>query len=171
MGKGVEPEQHVPLTDEQIADVIAGHPHESTLERKADYVEFVDLDGVIRRKADGVHYVERTMRSATMAQGKDPYVTELLNRMAILYAERNAVYQDNYLKVGAVMAAMFPEGKVLKTADDFNRWHLFELAIVKLTRYANQYEDGGHADSIEDMIVYLAMVAGLDHVAETKEPS
>jgi len=98
---------------------------------------------------------------------KDPYVTELLNRMAKLYAERNAVYKDNYLKVGGVMEALFPEGMVLKTAEDYNRWHLLELAIVKLTRYANQYEKGGHADSIEDMIVYLAMVAGLDNEADT----
>lgn len=97
--------------------------------------------------------------------GKDPYVSTLLNRLSELYAERNAVYKDNYLKVGGVMSAMFPDGMVLKTAEDFNRWHLFELAIVKLTRYANQYEAGGHPDSIEDMIVYLSMVAGLDNAA------
>jgi hypothetical protein len=105
---------------------------------------------------------------APSGTGKDPYVSTLLNRLSELYAERNAVYKDNYLKVGGVMSAMFPDGMVLKTAEDFNRWHLFELAIVKLTRYVNQYEAGGHPDSIEDMIVYLSMVAGLDNAAAEK---
>lgn len=101
---------------------------------------------------------------------KDPYVTDLLNRMAKLYAERNAVYKDNYLKVGRVMDALFPDGMMLQGPDAFNRWHLLELAIVKLTRYATQYEAGGHTDSLEDMIVYLAMVAGLDDKAANDEP-
>lgn len=106
-----------------------------------------------------------------MTDHKDPYVTELLNRMATLYAERNAVYKDNYRKVGKVMDALFPDGITLKGPDAFNRWHLFELSIVKLTRYANQYEAGGHADSLEDQIVYLAMVAGLEEEAKRRAGS
>lgn len=99
----------------------------------------------------------------------DPYVTKLLGDMAKLYAERNAVYKDNYKMVGRIMEAMFPDGIELRTAEEFNRWHLFELAIVKLSRYAVQYKSGGHQDSIEDMIVYLAMVAGLDDEARPKD--
>lgn len=102
------------------------------------------------------------LKPVEVSATKDPYVTKLLNEMAGLYAERNAVYKDNYLMVGRIMEAMFPAGKTLRGADDFNRWHLFELAIVKLSRYASNYNQGGHKDSIEDMIVYLAMVAALD---------
>jgi hypothetical protein len=91
-----------------------------------------------------------------------PYVTELLIRLGGLFAERNAVYKDNFHMVGRIMAAMFPDGITLKTAEDFDRWHLFELKIVKLSRYAVNYEKGGHEDSLDDDIVYTAMVAALD---------
>ena len=90
-----------------------------------------------------------------------PYATTLLHKMADLFAERNAVYKDNFRMVGKIMAAMFPEGIELKTPEDHNKFHLFMLAIVKLTRYAINYQ-GGHKDSLEDMIVYLSMVAALD---------
>lgn len=100
--------------------------------------------------------------SGPLQATEDPYVSQLLGRLKQLYSERNAVYKDNYKMVGRIMAAMFPEGVTLKTVEDFNRWHIFELAIVKLSRYAVQYQTGGHADSIEDKIVYLAMLAGID---------
>jgi hypothetical protein len=88
---------------------------------------------------------------------------DVLSESAKLFAERNAVYKDNWRKVGAIMVALFPDGPPhLETEDDYNRWHLFELAIVKLTRYATHYNEGGHKDSIEDMVVYLSMVASID---------
>jgi hypothetical protein len=98
-----------------------------------------------------------------------PYATNLLHKMADLFAERNAVYKDNFRMVGKIMSAMFPGGLELKTPEDHNKFHLFMLAIVKLTRYAINYE-GGHKDSLEDMIVYLSMVAALDAEAEAQHP-
>lgn len=96
-----------------------------------------------------------------MSHDRLPYATTLLHKMADLFAERNAVYKDNFRMVGKIMEAMFPEGLELKTPEDHNKFHLFMLAIVKLTRYAINYREG-HKDSIEDMIVYLSMVAALD---------
>lgn len=94
---------------------------------------------------------------------KLPYVSSLMHELADLFETRNLVYKDNFRRVGEVMVGLFPEGPpTLKTADDYNRWHLFELAIVKLTRYAVAYDNGGHKDSIDDMIVYFGMVAALD---------
>lgn len=88
---------------------------------------------------------------------------QILERMAKLFEERNAVYRDNFRVVGEVMHVLFEDGPPrLETAADYARWHLFELAVVKLTRYARQYNVGGHKDSIEDQMVYLAMVAMLD---------
>lgn len=99
-------------------------------------------------------------------------VAESLVGAAETFAERNKVYGNNYEMVGRIMQAMFPNGITLKTVEDYNRWHLFELAIVKLSRYAVNYEAGGHQDSIHDMIVYLAMVQELDRQAEAdKKPS
>lgn len=81
---------------------------------------------------------------------------DLLAKMADTYRERNAVYGDNWRNVGNVMMQLFPKGIELRDADAFNKWHLFELIVVKLTRFANS--SLSHADSIHDIAVYAAMV-------------
>lgn len=75
------------------------------------------------------------------------------------HAESNARYKDNWRKVGELMAILYPDGVTLKTPDDFARWHLIELMMVKITRYAN---GGNPQDSLQDLAVYTAMVATLD---------
>ena len=84
---------------------------------------------------------------------------DILAEMADTYRERNKVYGDNYKRVGAVMAAMFPNGVDLFTEEDYNVWHLFELIVVKLTQFANSGLT--HEDSIHDAAVYAAMVESL----------
>lgn len=84
---------------------------------------------------------------------------EILQNMANTFKERNLIYGDNYKTVGNVMIALFPDGVNLKTKDDFNLWHLLELMIVKLTRFANS--ELKHKDSIHDAAVYAAMVESL----------
>lgn len=94
-------------------------------------------------------------------------VTRILDEASAVYADRNAVYKDNFRNVGNVMVALFPNGRpALVTAEDFNRWHIFELLIVKLTRYANGY-DSPDEDSILDMIPYEGILGALD--AEMRE--
>lgn len=88
---------------------------------------------------------------------------DILTKNLKLFKQRNALYQDNFRMVGKVMLALFPDGPPkLETEQDYDRWHLFELGIVKLTRYAVHYNNGGHEDSVDDMIVYMSMVAALD---------
>ena len=89
--------------------------------------------------------------------GKD--AAKILEEMAETFRERNKVYGDNYKTVGEVMVGLFPKGVHLKTADDYKIWHLFELMIVKITRFANS--DLNHKDSIHDAAVYAAMVESL----------
>lgn len=84
---------------------------------------------------------------------------DILAEMADTYRERNKVYGDNYKSVGAVMMALFPNGVKLETTDQFNVWHLFELLVVKMTRFANSQLT--HEDSIHDLAVYAAMVESL----------
>lgn len=79
--------------------------------------------------------------------------------MANTYRERNLVYGDNYKVVGEVMKSLFPNGMELQEVDDYNIWHLFELMIVKITRFANS--NLSHKDSIHDAAVYAAMVEAL----------
>tara|TARA_R110000765_G_scaffold426490_1_gene542312 strand:- start:95 stop:394 length:300 start_codon:yes stop_codon:yes gene_type:complete len=93
-----------------------------------------------------------------MAQ-KENDAADILAEMAETFRERNKVYGDNYKNVGNVMLALFPNGVSLKTAHDYNVWHLLELAIVKLTRFANS--NLKHEDSIHDAAVYLAMVESI----------
>lgn len=84
---------------------------------------------------------------------------DILAEMADTYRERNKVYGDNYKRVGEVMMALFPEGVTINTKEQFNVWHLFELMVVKLTRFANSGLT--HEDSIHDLAVYAAMVESL----------
>lgn len=89
-------------------------------------------------------------------------VAEILESGANTFRERNAVYGDNYLRVGKMMEAMFPQGITIKTAKDWNRIHFLLLSIVKQSRYATNFEKGGHADSIHDAMVYCAFLEMID---------
>lgn len=88
---------------------------------------------------------------------------EVLRKAAETFEERHAVYGDNYKIVGAVMAALFPQGIELKTADDHNRFHILMLEVVKLTRYVQNWQSGGHEDSQMDLSVYAAMLVSIDN--------
>ena len=88
--------------------------------------------------------------------------SELLTAAADTFRERSKVYKDNYKVVGKVMQALFPNGVVLLTAEDHNRFHLFMLVVVKMSRYVQNWSDGGHHDSMLDLSVYGAMVCSVD---------
>jgi hypothetical protein len=87
---------------------------------------------------------------------------EILQKAAQTFLERQKVYRDNATIYGETMHALFPQGITLTTADDHHRFHLFALAIVKLTRYVKQWNEGGHSDSTHDAAVYLAMLEAFD---------
>ena len=80
---------------------------------------------------------------------------DIMEEMAATFRERNRTYGDNYRNVGKVMAAFFPDGIYLRTADDFLRWQLMEQVAIKLTRFA--VSGLVHVDSIHDSAVYAAM--------------
>lgn len=86
-------------------------------------------------------------------------VPEILEEMAQTFRERNKQYGDNWKMVGQVMAVLFPTGVQLRTAEDYDVWHLFELKIVKLTRFAIGRLE--HIDSIHDDAVYSAMIEAI----------
>lgn len=88
---------------------------------------------------------------------EDPtFPANILRAAAQTYEQRNAGYKDNYKKVGAVMQAFFPEGVTLSKEQHHRVYHLFELMVVKLTRFVNS--DFTHKDSIHDSMVYAAMI-------------
>lgn len=81
---------------------------------------------------------------------------------AEIYAERNKIYGDNWIRFSKVMLALFPNGISLKTEDDFSRFQLFSHVVAKQTRYSNNWDVGGHADSSIDLSVYGAMLSAID---------
>jgi hypothetical protein len=88
-------------------------------------------------------------------QPKQKNAADILESMAATYRERNAVYGDNFRMVGKLMAVLFPNGvppELLHSA----QFHLFELKLVKLSRFA--ISGLQHQDSIHDDGVYSAMI-------------
>lgn len=75
--------------------------------------------------------------------------------MADTFEERNKVYGSNYKMVAKLVGVLFPEGvpPELLLRDE---WHLFELKLVKLSRFAIGRLE--HIDSIHDDGVYSAMI-------------
>jgi hypothetical protein len=94
---------------------------------------------------------------------------DFLAEGAETYRERAAAYGDNWRRVGPVMAALRPQGFDLKTEEDHNRFHILMLAIVKVTRYVENWDKGGHEDSTLDLSVYAAMLHAID--AEINAPN
>ena len=80
------------------------------------------------------------------------------------------VYRQDYLIYGAIFSWIlslighileitFPDGVTLKTADEHNRWHLYIMMLVKISRLA--CTGISHIDSAHDCAVYSAMLESL----------
>lgn len=80
---------------------------------------------------------------------------DILSAAAETFRERNSVYGSNYLMIKKLMDVLFPGG-VPSELVHTDRWHLFELMLVKLSRFA--ISSLTHQDSIRDLTVYGAMV-------------
>lgn len=89
-------------------------------------------------------------------------VPEALSNLGELYSERNKLYKDNYKHFGKVMVGLFPNGLTLKTQEEFLRIGLFIHMMTKATRYSNQFGEGGHIDSLDDITVYAQMLQECD---------
>lgn len=87
---------------------------------------------------------------------------QILLDAAGTYAKKNAVYGDNFRNFPATMMGFFPDGITLRTYEDWMRMQFFLLLSVKMSRYANNFNYGGHADSAHDMAVYAAMMESTD---------
>lgn len=83
-----------------------------------------------------------------------------LRAMADTFDKRNAQYKDNWRQVPKLVEVLFPNGVPPWLLTD-PRWHLFELKLVKLTRFANS--ELQHTDSIHDDGIYSAMI---EHVIQ-----
>lgn len=103
-----------------------------------------------------------------MAKQSEKFVPARLRAAAAIYEERNALYGDNYMQFGKIMVLLFPNGIELKTVDDWNRMGVYVQKMAKVTRYAQQYRKGGHADSLDDEAVYAMMLQEMDELIRTE---
>jgi hypothetical protein len=83
----------------------------------------------------------------------------ILQRMAQTYRERNQQYKSNFLMIAPMIKTLFPDG-VPQEVITSHQWHLFELMLVKLSRYA--ISNLTHTDSIHDAGVYAAMCESIN---------
>lgn len=87
---------------------------------------------------------------------------DMLEAMAVTFRERNAVYGNNFERLGHALHSMFPQGLTIATPDDWTRLYFFMLQQVKLSRYATNFTNGGHPDSVHDTAVYAALLEAFD---------
>jgi hypothetical protein len=85
----------------------------------------------------------------------------ILGVVADTLRDRDADYKGADEMYASVMHALFPDGVGAGSPEEHHRFHLFMLMIVKVTRYARNW-DRGHADSLTDLAAYAAMLASLD---------
>jgi hypothetical protein len=94
---------------------------------------------------------------------------DILIEAADTFRQRREIYGDNWKKVSKILKAMFPSGISLKTESDFVRFEFIILAVIKLSRYSNNFELGGHKDSVRDCAVYSAMLEAFDSMESKGE--
>lgn len=88
-------------------------------------------------------------------------VPEILRAMASTYEQRNALYGNNYKRIGLTFVTLFPEGLTVRTADEWNRLFVLLQIVGKVSRHTAQWKAGGHQDSLHDAAVYAAMAEEL----------
>lgn len=91
-------------------------------------------------------------------------VQNILRDCIVLFEERNTKYGNSYQEFGALCVDLFPEGLVISTKEDWNRLGVLIQIVGKLKRYAANFKNDGHDDSLRDLSVYSAMMLQLDEL-------
>ena len=109
-------------------------------------------------KAAGVHpdRLRRVDVGEPVMARSEVTAAEILAEAAETFGERQKTYGSNYTRVAPVVRALFPDGLPPGLVENTVHWHLFELILVKLSRFA--VSELTHVDSIHDAAVYAAMI-------------
>ena len=78
---------------------------------------------------------------------------------------RSAVYGQGHaghVAHARVIMTLFPEGLHLNSEEEHARWLLFNMILTKVCRYAANFHQGGHQDSIHDAGVYAFLLEDYD---------
>jgi hypothetical protein len=124
---------------------------------REDIVRMYASHGIMARRL-AIH--ERCALTPPPAPAPEPRgAAAVLADMAKTFAERNAVYKDNYKTCAKVLDALYPEGLTAKGADQHEVLHLWSLLLVKVTRFVHSGHT--HTDSLHDIAVYAAMIESI----------
>lgn len=97
-----------------------------------------------------------TGEQSKLRMGKyEKTAADIMAEMIKTYNDRSTTYGHNFEMVGEVMKVFFPQG-VPPELVVTQHWHLFEVIIVKLSRFATS--GLSHIDSIHDAAVYGAII-------------
>lgn len=86
-----------------------------------------------------------------------------LRGLGALYDRKNAEYGDSYKSFGPFASSLFPDGLKIDSPADFGRMMVFLQIVGKVHRYAANFHNGGHGDSLDDIAVYAQMLRELDN--------
>jgi len=97
-------------------------------------------------------------------------VPNMLHDAADIYEQRNKIYGDNYKRFGSVMEALF-KNVVMPAKPDADHWNRIGLLVQmvgKFTRYVENFDRGGHSDSLDDLAVYTMMLQEVDGILNAR---
>lgn len=98
---------------------------------------------------------------------KKSIITDYLSEVDELFSERNADYGNAFMNHGHIMDAIFPEGVVLETKRDIDRYNMISSIVAKVNRYAQNFtNDDGHPDSLMDAATFCMMLKYMDENQE-----
>ena len=89
------------------------------------------------------------------------FVPQALRAAAEIYEQRNAMYGDNYKKFGTWAQPLLADCNAT-TVTDVNRLGVLLQMLSKMSRYVENFNAGGHDDSLDDLVVYSMMLKELD---------
>lgn len=92
---------------------------------------------------------------------EDP-VVDSLRALIEIRKERNLLYNDLHTRKGDVLVALFGHIPTPESIEDLNRLGLLNVIVNKLLRYCQNFDRGGHEDSLDDCCVYSQMLKELD---------
>jgi hypothetical protein len=89
----------------------------------------------------------------------------VLEEMAETFRKKNTQYGDNWEKVGHMFVTLFPDGMMLRTYEDFVKFHFISWIIGKLSRWSYDESD----DSLHDAGVYISMFQAFSKMVNEDE--
>lgn len=96
------------------------------------------------------------------SSNKNRNAGQRLRGLSKLYAQRGKLYKDGYKRGGIILKALFPNGVDQTDITVLNRYVLVVYMVTKLVRYCDNFNVGGHEDSLDDLAVYAEILNSYD---------